>query len=248
MPYRLLTRAASRAGGRLGWSRAAVGAALGVAVAAVVNHILSGIGGATLPWLLAPVGASAVLVLALPASPLAQPWPLFGGSMVSALVGLAAAQWIPYPELACAVAVGLAIVTMSVLRCLHPPGGACALLAATAGPVTASHAMLALLLPLAANLIALAAAGWFYNGLTGHPWPHRAPEPQPLPDGGWAGSYDASDLDAVLEEWDEVLDVSRADLDLLFRAVERRVQTRSRLHTTAGKRTAATQRESESEG
>lgn len=109
MPYRLLTPAASRAGGRLGWARAA----FGVAFAAVANHVPAEIAGAALPWLLAPVGASAVLVPALPASPLAQPWPVVGGSMVSALVGVTAAQWVPYPELACAAALGFAIVAMS---------------------------------------------------------------------------------------------------------------------------------------
>jgi CBS domain-containing membrane protein len=34
------------------------------------------------------------------------------------------------------------------------------------------------------------------------------------------------DLDAVLEDWDEVLDVAREDLDALFRSVEARVNAR----------------------
>lgn len=47
-----------------------------------------------------------------------------------------------------------------------------------------------------------------------------------MPTGTWAGTYETADLDAVLEEWDEVLDVNRQDLDALFRAVERRVLRR----------------------
>jgi CBS domain-containing membrane protein len=229
MPYRLLVRAASRAGGRLGWARAMVGAALGLVLAAVANHLVMKLAGVSLPWLLAPVGASAVLVFALPASPLAQPWPVFGGNLLSAAIGLIAAQAIPYPEAACAVAVGAAIAAMSVLRCLHPPGGACALLAAIGGPLASDLAALHFLLPLAVNLVALMLAAGFYNRLTGHSWPHRAQPIAPQPAPGWTAHYDERDLDAVLEQWDEVLDISRGDLDALFRALERRVLERARL-------------------
>ena len=133
---------------------------------------------------------------------------------------------IPSPMLAAALGIGLAIALMSLMRCLHPPGGACALVGALGGPAIAAHGWWALLLPLGINLVALLAAGWAYNNLTGHSWPHRIPSVPPSPPEGWLGSYDAEDLDAVLEEWDEVLDVSRDDLDALFRAVERRVQRR----------------------
>ena len=226
MPYRLLVNAASRATGRLGWARAAIGALVGIAFAAIATHVLPTLGGVPLPWLLAPIGASAVLVFALPASPLAQPWPVIGGNMMSALIGLAAGHFIPLPELACAVAVGAAIAGMSLARCLHPPGGACALLGALGGPAVAQHGWIALMLPLGVNILALIVSAWSYNTLTGHPWPHRMPRVTPKPDEIWPRNYETADLDAVLEEWDEVLDVSREDLDALFRAVERRVQRR----------------------
>lgn len=217
MRYRLMVRAASRATGRLGWLRGAIGALLAMAAAALLARLALG---PQPPWplLVAPVGASAVLVFALPASPLAQPWPVVGGNLISAAAGLLAAHFIPIPLLAAAVALGGAIGAMSLLRCLHPPGGACALLGALAGGAG--------LLPLLAlNLLGLVAAAWLYNNLTGHAWPHRMPR-VPLPKAGWIGSYESADLDAVLDEWDEVLDVSREDLDALFRAVERRVQRR----------------------
>ncbi|HEY0957866.1 MAG TPA: HPP family protein [Novosphingobium sp.] len=226
MPYRLLVAAASRATGRLGWARGAAGALIGVALAGMVGHLLFGDAPGALPWLVAPLGASAVLVFALPASPLAQPWPVIGGNMISATIGLASAHLLPTPELACAVAVGIAIAMMSLLRCLHPPGGACALLGALGGQTIALHGWPGLLLPLGIDIAALLAAGWLYNNLTKHPYPHRMARVPPLPPEGWVGSYDAADLDAVLEDWDEVLDVSREDLDALFRAVERRVQRR----------------------
>jgi CBS domain-containing membrane protein len=218
--------AKSRATGRLGWLRGAGGALVGIAAAGLFTRLLLSAGNPATPWLLAPVGASAVLAFALPASPLAQPWSVFGGNMLSALAGLVVGHLVPVPALAAALAIGAAIGTMSLARCLHPPGGACALLGALGSPVIAAQGCGALLVPLGLNLLALLGAAWLYNNLTGHPWPHRLPADAPDPPQGWAGSYEADDLDAVLADWDEVLDVSRDDLDALFRAVERRVQRR----------------------
>src|SRR5690606_388591 len=84
------------------------------------------------PLLAPPIGASAVLAFAIPASPLAQPRALIGGNVVSALIGLACGAAIANPFLAGPAAVGLAIVAMSLLGCLHPPGAAFALGAALA--------------------------------------------------------------------------------------------------------------------
>lgn len=226
MPYRLIVRAASRATGRLGWLRGSLGALLAAVVAALAVRLTIATG-PSWPWLYAPIGASAVLVFALPASPLAQPWPVLGGGVVSATIGLAAAQFIPDPLLAPAVALGGAIAAMSVLRCLHPPGGACALLGAAAGPQVAAHGWAGLLVPLTLNFVGLLAVAWLYNNLTGHVWPHRPQPVPPLRQADRLGNYTTADLDAVLEDWDEVLDVSRDDLDALFRAVERRVERRS---------------------
>jgi len=44
--------------------------------------------GADSVWLGAPMGASAVLLFAVPSSPLAQPWPVLMGNVVSATVGV----------------------------------------------------------------------------------------------------------------------------------------------------------------
>lgn len=218
MPARLMIRAASRATGRLGWARGAIGAGIGIAIAgAIATLSLSLWPVPHAVWLMAPVGASAVLVFAVPASPLAQPWPVFGGSFLSALIGLLLGHLLPAPAMAAAAAVGCAIAVMLLARCLHPPGGACALVGALAAAATPGDA-LAMLVPLATNLAGLVIAGWAYNTLTGHSWPHRAASAPPslvVP----ATGYTIADLDTVLEHWDEVLDVSRDDLDALFRAV-----------------------------
>lgn len=212
-----------RFGGRLGWARGAVGALLGIALAATFGLSVSDAW--HWPWIVAPVGASAVLVFAVPASPLAQPWSVLGGNVLSALTGLVVGHLVGVPMLAAGLAVGLAIAVMTYTRCLHPPGGACAVLGALVAAAPGGG-WSGLLVPLVLNVIALVGAAWLYNNLTGHAWPHIPAQVPPMPDGTWAGTYQQADLDAVLEEWDEVLDVNRQDLDALFRAVERRVLRR----------------------
>ncbi|WP_298289118.1 HPP family protein [Novosphingobium sp.] len=206
--------------------RAAIGAVLGIGLAALLGHLVPAAEG--LPWIMAPVGASAVLVFAVPASPLAQPWPVVGGSLVSVLAGMAVGKVCALAgvgaPVAVSLAVGCAIAGMALARCTHPPGGAAAILGALAG--FAPDAQLpGPLLPLALNVLGVVLIGWIYNSLTGHPWPHRAiapPAPVPLR----SVTYDRADLDAVLADWDERLEVAADDLDALFRAVERRVLQR----------------------
>jgi CBS domain-containing membrane protein len=47
--------------------------------------------------------------------------------MVSTLVGVAIGRAVPDVGVAAGLAIGGAILAMSLLRCLHPPGGAAAL-------------------------------------------------------------------------------------------------------------------------
>ena len=85
---------------------ACLGAALCLALTFLVCARLS-LSQADLPIIVAPLGASAVLVFAVPASPLAQPWSVIGGNVVSALVGVAAYHLIPQTALAAGVARGV---------------------------------------------------------------------------------------------------------------------------------------------
>jgi CBS domain-containing membrane protein len=73
------------------------------------------------------MGASAVLLFAVPLGPLSQPWNFVGGHLISGLIGVTIAQWVPDMVVASTLAVSLAIFVMYVTRCLHPPGGATAL-------------------------------------------------------------------------------------------------------------------------
>ena len=64
-----------------------LGACLGIAITALICAVIMGTPD-QLPIIVAPIGASAVLLFAVPASPLAQPWPIVGGNTISALVGV----------------------------------------------------------------------------------------------------------------------------------------------------------------
>ncbi|MET1755946.1 HPP family protein [Novosphingobium sp. RD2P27] len=211
--------------GHLGWVRGALGGTIGIAVAGILGAAFLGSADPALPWLVAPTGASAVLVFAVPASPLAQPWPVIGGSILSAVVGLLVGELLGNPLMAASLAIGLSIGVMSLARCLHPPGGACAVLYAL-GATGLEAWDWRHLLAIVVNVLALAGAGWLYNNLSGHPWPHK---PVHIPDVVASGSRSAEvhdALTAVLAEWNEVIDADIDDLDAIFQAVERRIRSR----------------------
>jgi len=77
--------------------------------------------------LIASMGASAVLLFAVPSSMMAKSWPFAAGQMISALVGIYVAHYEADFVRASALAVGLSVLLMLLLRCLHPPGAATAL-------------------------------------------------------------------------------------------------------------------------
>lgn len=103
----------------------------------------------------ASMGASAVLLFAVPHGQLSQPWPLIGGHTVSALIGVACAQFIANPVLATAVAVGASIGIMHQLKCIHPPGGATAFTAVMGGSGIDDLGYLYVLFPVALNAMVM---------------------------------------------------------------------------------------------
>lgn len=101
------------------------------------DNIKSGIGGliaiASLAWLsamtnslllMAPFGATCVLLFSLPNSPLSQPANVIGGHLISSLIGIVLAQHLPAEWWSLGLAVGLSISAMGILRITHPPAGA----------------------------------------------------------------------------------------------------------------------------
>ncbi|RAK58105.1 HPP family protein [Phenylobacterium deserti] len=209
-------------------ARGAAGALLGIAATGLLARALAGGGPHLSPLLIPPIGASAVLVFAVPASPLAQPRCVIGGNILSAVVGVTCALLLPQPALAAAVAVGMAILLMSLLGCLHPPGGAVALGAALAGAAGGPAAYAFALAPVGLCSVLLVVAGMAYARASRRSYPHRAPAAAPAanthgsrdrPPSERVG-YTPADLDSALAHYGELLDVSREDLDALFRQVE----------------------------
>lgn len=201
---------------------AAIGAFAGIALSGLIATFVGGpsLGGIVL--LAAPLGASSVLVFAVPASPLAQPWPVLGGNMLPVLVGIAVAQVLGHGALAAGLAVCGGILLMSLCRCLHPPGGATALLPVLGGPAVLAKGPLLALMPVGLNALVLVAVGLAFHRLSGHSYPHR-PAPPPL-----RPRLLSEDIDAALAELGESFDIDRADLEALLERAEAHAETRRR--------------------
>jgi len=196
--------------------RACLGALLGIGLTSAISAAVVHPHCAFL-LIAAPMGAAAVLVFAVPASPLAQPWSVIGGNIIAALVGVTVRMLVPMPELAAPIAVGAAILMMSLTRSLHPPAGAVALTTVVGGPAVIDAGFAFVLVPIALNAIILTACGILFHRFSGHSYPHRVPVAASAPS---EAALRAEDIDKALADLGETLDVSREDLDLLFGRVE----------------------------
>lgn len=193
---------------------------------------------ASIPILIAPMGASAVLLFAAPASPLAQPWSILGGNLVAAAIGVTAAAFISDPFVAAALAVGGAIAAMMALRCLHPPSGAVALTAVLGGAAITDLGYGFVLWPVGANSLLLLSIALVYNNLTGRSYPHvplRSPADRRADGADSSGRVAsvAKDLDAILKDH-ELLDIGRSDLKAILSRAQMLSYGRRPGQTTCG--------------
>jgi CBS domain-containing membrane protein len=177
-------------------------------------------------YLVAPMGASAVLLFAAPASPLAQPWPVLGGNLVSVLIGVTCAQWLMQPLLASALAVGLSIAAMLLLRCLHPPGGAIALMAVLGGADVHAAGYGLLWYPVGVNCVLLLLLAVFFHNATRHRYPHSLQHTRVAQPVVPLLRITREDLEASLAEEEELLDITVDDLDVLLRRAENHALSR----------------------
>jgi CBS domain-containing membrane protein len=155
------------------WSerfRSVVGAFLGLMLVFAAAKFLGELGGID-EWLMASLGASALLVFVLPGSPMAQPWAVIAGNTLSALIGISCAQLSGQPLLALPLAAALSIFGMFILRCLHPPAAAVALIAVLGEIVNYRYAFF----PVMVDSTLLILAGAAYSNLTGKPYPNKPP-------------------------------------------------------------------------
>jgi len=203
---------------------ACLGALAGIAVTGLICSLAAS-DVTQLLWLVPPIGASAVLVFAVPSSPMAQPWPVIGGNTISALIGIVVAKIMPVSPLAAGIAVAGAIGAMSLLRCLHPPGGAASLVGLFAG---ASSSYVFPLLPVGINAVVLAASALVYHRFSHHAYPHRARRAEPKrTDDELPWTFSKADVTSALNEVGEPFDISADDLAQLLRKIERQAVRRS---------------------
>ena len=178
-------------------------------------------------YLVAPFGASSVLLFAVPNSPLAQPWSAMIGNIVAALVGVAVCLLVGDPALRIALAVGLAITAMILCRAVHPPAGAVAMTAAM-NPEAIDHlGFWFALSPIAVGTLILVIIAAAYARLTGRHYPfrqfddpgkHLTKDPAPAERLGLS----EEDLHDVLERYRQSFNIGVEDFARIVGAAERR--------------------------
>ncbi|MEW5786958.1 MAG: HPP family protein [Pseudomonadota bacterium] len=196
------------------------------ALGALLAMLLCGLLLAAMPmashWLIAPIGASAVILFGLSHSPVAQPWPLLGGYLMATLAALASVQFLPWLPVAAAVAVAATTWLMARFNCFHPPGGALALFLVLDGPYPPEHlgpvvglvfsnvAAMLLMAFLLNNLVLGRRYPIGLDGTTANP--HRTGDAPPLARLGL--SHD--DLEQAVRQLDTFVDIQESELVRLY--------------------------------
>jgi CBS-domain-containing membrane protein len=212
------------------------GGFLGVLLVLMVSARILDFHGAAL--VVASMGASAVLLFATPHSALSQPWPVLGGHLISAFIGITCAKLLANPLYAGALAVSLSIAAMHYLRCLHPPGGATALVSVVGGEPVRALGYWFLLTPVLANvLIILAVAVAANYPFRWRRYPAWLSVPADVPAAGHEAQAEKcmiahSDLVCALSEMDSFIDVTEEDLLQIYQLAVR--------HTCSSRQAGAT--------
>jgi len=188
-------------------------------LAIYVMNILTGhlLGGGHILFVVS-MGAAAMLLFAVPHSPMSQPWALVTGNLASAAIGVTIAQWVPDATIAAGLAVGCSIVAMHLLRCLHPPASATALTAVIGGPSITSLGYEYLVAPVLLNVLLLMVMAVIFN------WPfawrrypavfakssHDATQGAP-------STLSPESIAEALRRSETYIDVDERDLEQIFR-------------------------------
>jgi len=177
--------------------------------------------------LIASMGASAVLLFAVPHGALSQPWALVGGHLISAVIGVSCAKLIPDQLIAAPLATGLAVGAMYYLRCIHPPGGATALVSVIGGPEITALGYGFVITPVSINVLAILLTAVLFN--TFFAW-RRYPaylgrrkietDADLIPDE--AEAIAREDFISALSEIDSYIDVTEDDLLTIYHLVTQR--------------------------
>lgn len=169
-------------------------------------------------WYIAPMGASSVLLFAVPASPLAQPWNIIVGNTLAGFLGVTCTLLIPNLTGAFSLAVALSIILMMSTDSLHPPSGAVAITAVLGGSPIYDLGYSFVVVPVLLNSILLLIIAIVFNQLLGKNYPYKASirirsaDPTPTQ----KVTIRPSDVSQALEQQTELLDISEYDLQHLI--------------------------------
>jgi len=197
-----------------------LGGILAILITSWMTHIF--IGPVAAPYLLAAMGASTVLLLGAPHSPFSQPWSFVGGHLVSATIGITCAMYVHNIYLSAGLAVGLSIIAMYYLRCIHPPGGATALLTVIGDQKIHAMGYHFIFMPVLANVAILLGVALLINRLL-----LKRQYPLNLSLHGKDSSLEAvrppvklsfskEDLTSALKEMNGYIDVTGEDLEKIY--------------------------------
>lgn len=205
---------------------AVITSAIGMAIVAwIATQVIQP--GNHYPVLIASIGATAVLVFAVPHGALSQPWAVFGGHTVSALVGLFVAHTLGGGNLQAALAVALAIGAMHLGKCIHPPGGATALSAILAVHGDTLPPWTFVLNPVWLNVIPIILLTYVLN--LPFPWrrypanmhTHLATQPVKTAQLEQEMPFTEKQLASALHEIDAMIDISDDQLQQVYQALAR---------------------------
>jgi CBS-domain-containing membrane protein len=185
----------------------------GVSILAILTVTSQYLGTPDALLIVPSMGASAVLLVAVPHGALSQPWNLLGGHVISALIGVSCYLLVPHAFTAASLAVGLAIGAMYYLRCIHPPGGATALAAVIGGEATHTLGYRFVLTPILENVLVILLVAiifnYFFKWRRYPAWLVVEEEPAAHTD---KSPIEHADLVAALAQIDSYIDVSEHDL------------------------------------
>lgn len=206
-----------------------LGALLGLVVSSLIS--LWVLGDLNI-WYIAPMGASSVLLFAVPASPLAQPWNVVVGNTIAALIGVSCYYLCPNLTVAFSIAVAVSIFLMMSTDSLHPPSGAVAITAVLGGESIHQLGYQFLFYPVLLNSILLLGIAILYNRLLGKPYPQvaqlnqRTKDPTPTQ----KVSIQPQDIQDVLEQQTQLLDITEYDLQKLILQAQEKAHARMSQH------------------
>ncbi len=202
--------------------RSVLAAFVAILVVGYVTSIF--VSGIALPVLVASIGASSILMFAVYHSPLSQPWPMTAGNILPALIAVTCGKLIQDVVLAAAVSLSLSLLIMQLLRCVHPPGGALALLPLLGGTGVHELGYQFVLEPVGLNVLLLLVLGFVFNNLLpGRRYPartvivskdiHKHDDPAALDRLG----VNQADLHNALKQMNTFLDVTEEDLGQIYK-------------------------------